>query len=348
MALTEQTFTFNNKLEKIKFIKCVNKQTGLEEFWFAAKEFATKLGYERPDNVVTTKIDAKYRRKYYEFNRINDDDVYPESRGIDAQRLLVNDECGNAHSHTIFINEPGLYQLVLSSKLKNKNVEDFKMWVFEVVLPTIRKTGKYDHAIAANNRDSSASNDVMLQTIAQNVTQLQQTVASKDNLIRKIISTKDGQIERVMKDLNRMYTGFQHLIQSKDEQARIKDEQMIKLIDKIVDLSDRAVQYPVDERKQPTLCIAREGTTFHAITGQKPYVQQQKNKRNIDGAAIVLETKRPNPTLDWNNAVYEANLQFDKKSLKRNRRSLSFDSSEDAEQFETRIKHLINMDIVKR
>jgi len=41
----------------------------------------------------------------------------------------------------VIINEPNLYQLIFKSKKKES--QDFKKWVFEEVLPSIRKTGKY-------------------------------------------------------------------------------------------------------------------------------------------------------------------------------------------------------------
>lgn len=40
-----------------------------------------------------------------------------------------------------FINEPNLYRLITHSKLPS--AEKFEKWVFEEVLPTIRKTGHY-------------------------------------------------------------------------------------------------------------------------------------------------------------------------------------------------------------
>lgn len=41
-----------------------------------------------------------------------------------------------------FINEPNLYRLIIHSKLPS--AERFEKWVFEEVLPAIRKTGKYE------------------------------------------------------------------------------------------------------------------------------------------------------------------------------------------------------------
>ena len=40
-----------------------------------------------------------------------------------------------------FVNEPNLYRLVVKSKLPA--AEDFEKWVFETVLPSIRRTGSY-------------------------------------------------------------------------------------------------------------------------------------------------------------------------------------------------------------
>jgi prophage antirepressor-like protein len=41
--------------------------------------------------------------------------------------------------HTTFINEAGLYEFIFSSK--KESAKKFKKWVFEELLPTIRKTG---------------------------------------------------------------------------------------------------------------------------------------------------------------------------------------------------------------
>lgn len=43
-----------------------------------------------------------------------------------------------------FLTEPGLYQLIFKSR--KKEAVDFQMWIYEDVLPSIRKTGKYEIA----------------------------------------------------------------------------------------------------------------------------------------------------------------------------------------------------------
>jgi prophage antirepressor-like protein len=338
MALSKQTFYLNDQPIEVKFI--VERIDEDAQFWFAAKEFAKAMGYEKPQ-AAFEKVDAKYRKKYEQFGQ-------PREMATHA-----------IQPSTVFVNEPGLYQMVLSSKLKNVRVEQFKSWVFEVVLPTIRKTGRYKMTEAVVPSAQQEENKQLITKLIASFTdhtkalqaivaQKNQELVKKQESIEHIVAMKDKQIEvkdlqvtRVMTDLNRMYAGFQETMQR-------KDAQVTELVSKVVDLSGRAVQYPVDKNKHPILCVAREGTTFHAIAGQHSYVAKQKNKRGLNNNDIVLETKRPNPTLDWNNAVHEADTNFDKNGLKKKKRSLGFDSEDDAQQFENKLKYLLNLDLIKK
>ena len=45
----------------------------------------------------------------------------------------------------LYLNESGLYSLIFGSKLESAKA--FKRWVTKDVLPSIRKTGRYDHCI---------------------------------------------------------------------------------------------------------------------------------------------------------------------------------------------------------
>ena len=45
----------------------------------------------------------------------------------------------------LYLNKSGLYSLILGSKLESAKA--FKRWVIKDVLPTIRKTGRYDYCI---------------------------------------------------------------------------------------------------------------------------------------------------------------------------------------------------------
>lgn len=73
--------------------------------------------------------------------------------GYTNSRKALQDHCKEAgvtkryisypsgKKEAIFINEPNLYRLIIKSR--KPEAEKFEAWVFEEVLPQIRKTGKY-------------------------------------------------------------------------------------------------------------------------------------------------------------------------------------------------------------
>jgi len=93
-----------------------------------------------------------------------------------------------------YVSEAGLYELVFASK--KPEARQFKRWVFEEILPQIRKTGKYEIAqqLPQNYIEAleclvrAVKDKIELQT--QNI-QLESTVKEKDI----IIEVKDTQIE---------------------------------------------------------------------------------------------------------------------------------------------------------
>ncbi|BAK21873.1 phage repressor protein/antirepressor Ant [Melissococcus plutonius] len=87
-----------------------------DEPYFIGKDVAKILGYERTDNAV---------RKHVE----------------DEDRLMHQISASGQNRNMIFINESGLYSLILSSKMPN--AKKFKRWVTSEVLPSIRKNGMY-------------------------------------------------------------------------------------------------------------------------------------------------------------------------------------------------------------
>lgn len=88
------------------------------EPWFVGKEIAEKLGYTNPSKALIDHVDESDKR--------NNDPLMPLS------------QCAGW-----LINEPGLYSLIMSSKLPSAAL--FKRWVMKDVLPSIRKTGGYIH-----------------------------------------------------------------------------------------------------------------------------------------------------------------------------------------------------------
>ena len=96
-------------------IRTISDEQG--EPLFCGKDVAEALGYKKPLDAIAKHVDAEDSVK----------------RG-----LLDSRGC---NQKTIFINESGLYALILSSKLES--AKRFKHWVTSEVLPSIRKQGGY-------------------------------------------------------------------------------------------------------------------------------------------------------------------------------------------------------------
>ncbi|AKR14235.1 baculovirus repeated open reading frame c [Dasychira pudibunda nucleopolyhedrovirus] len=321
----EDTFTLRYVLEQNQQVR------------FVARDVANSLKYADCDQVVRNIVDAKYKITYEQTRR---------GDGSASSSVVKRGDPLYLQPHTVLVTKSGVIQLIMKSKLPY--AVELQEWLLEEVIPQVLCTGKYDPAIKQREEENKQLVTKLIATFTEHANAMQAALVQKtkelldkQEFIERIIAIKDKQIEakdlqvaRVMTDLNRMYTGFQETMQKKDEIMQQKDAQVTELVNKIVDLSGRAVQYPADERKHPVLCVARDGTTFTAIAGQKAYVQSQKHKRHIDAASVVLEATRPNPTVDWNNATHRL-------PAKRTKRAISFDSEEDARQFEERIKQLL-------
>ena len=96
-------------------IRTMSNEQG--EVMFCAKDVALALGYKKPLDAIAHHVESEDSVKH---------------------GLLDNRGC---KQRTIFINESGLYSLILSSKLES--AKRFKHWVTSEVLPAIRKQGGY-------------------------------------------------------------------------------------------------------------------------------------------------------------------------------------------------------------
>ena len=97
---------------------------------FVGKDVATALGYKNPSNALQVHVDSEDKTSY-----------------------LIQVSGSNYKANTLFVNESGLYALILSSKLPQAKA--FKRWVTSEVLPQIRKTGGYIPTRDANGRELS-------------------------------------------------------------------------------------------------------------------------------------------------------------------------------------------------
>ena len=106
-----QFSTFNFHSNAVRVITDPN-----QEFWFCGSDICNILGYvNAPDAMKKHCKEAGIAKRYISHS--------------------------SGRKEAIFINEPNLYRLIIKSR--KPEAESFEAWVFEEVLPQIRKTGKY-------------------------------------------------------------------------------------------------------------------------------------------------------------------------------------------------------------
>lgn len=92
------------------------------EPWFVASDVCGALLYKNTSDAVATHLDD------------------------DERSTIANSESRNGGGSLVIINESGLYALVLRSR--KPEARKFAKWVTGEVLPTIRKTGRYEQPSA--------------------------------------------------------------------------------------------------------------------------------------------------------------------------------------------------------
>ena len=102
--------------------------------WTVGKDVAQALGYKDTKEAVACHVDAE------------------DKMGRQNAAPSITDSMGR-QQHPIWINESGLYSLILSSKLPAARA--FKRWVTSEVLPTIRRTGGYAAQGAGNGTEET-------------------------------------------------------------------------------------------------------------------------------------------------------------------------------------------------
>ena len=115
------------KNEMFGEVRTLTNENG--EIFFVGKDVAQALGYTNTLKAIRDHVDS-------------------EDKGVNE---MVTP---GGNQKVIFINESGLYALILSSKLPQAKA--FKRWVTSEVLPQIRKTGGYIPTRDASGRELSS------------------------------------------------------------------------------------------------------------------------------------------------------------------------------------------------
>ena len=123
------------------------------EPWFVGTDVARRLGYINQRKALRDHVDEEDRK----------------------DGVTIRDSIGRDQEAT-FINESGLYSLILASKLPQAKA--FKRWVTAEVLPQIRKTGGY---IPLKDQEGRELSDLEIMCRAMEI--MQKSIEQKEQLI---------------------------------------------------------------------------------------------------------------------------------------------------------------------
>ena len=124
-----------------------------DEIWFKAVAVATILRYKNTMKSIRDHVDPEDKRKLSELGHKSKQNEMDPLKSKQNESFWLKKATGSRGSvlnplkrnegDTIYINESGLYSLILRSKLESARA--FKRWVTKEVLPSIRNTGRYSY-----------------------------------------------------------------------------------------------------------------------------------------------------------------------------------------------------------
>ena len=128
------------------------------EPWFVGKDVADALGYKNTKDALINHVSDDDKRI------VQRSEIATFENNIPKEALPVNFVSADIPNRGLtFINESGLYSLIMSSKLPS--AKQFKHWVTSEVLPSIRKNGAYltDKKAYDITHDPNSLADLLLQ-----------------------------------------------------------------------------------------------------------------------------------------------------------------------------------------
>ena len=193
-----------------------------DEIWSKAVAVATILRYKNTMKSIRDHVDPEDKRKLSELgSKTKQNETDPLKFKQNESFWLKTGPLKRNEGNTIYINESGLYSLILRSQLESARA--FKRWVTKDVLPSIRKTGRYDYCI--NHKYTN-----MLTFKIENETDLHVKVVSflktryphslftitsgknQNTSIKRIESHRKGYLrgspDLIINNLHKHYTGF--------------------------------------------------------------------------------------------------------------------------------------------
>lgn len=320
MVLVKQTFKLKeNGIAFDCYIIAITERGGDTQFYFTATDSATCLGYKKPQNAIAYNVRNEWKKSWADLK--------------DSFTLGALDVPKNWQPHTVFINEAGLYALIMRSK-KPEAIK-FQKWMFEEVLPSIRRTGKYDINKTSDSRSAQFNESYELTREDNERLQLQNKFLETQN--------KCLTLEKQLAENENKYRGIVHNYQLKIVElvnegklaaigygvfgvlAKKNIEKNDELLSKLAAVSDRVVPSIPDlpHKEQLITCYRTADDNFKVTRcqeGEQTYrdsVMKRMQKEKFDGqegkrrkteknygwlrdAEKCHQVKCPNPVTLWN------------------------------------------------
>lgn len=131
------------------------------QVWFVGKDIADILGYQNGSRDINRHVEEEDRQNYQ-------NGTFESNRGL------------------TIINESGLYSLVLSSKLES--AKQFKRWITNEVLPSIRKHGAYMTEVTIDRMIASPEFGIQLLTALKEEQKKRQNLETENAQQRQMIA----------------------------------------------------------------------------------------------------------------------------------------------------------------
>lgn len=308
MSLVKKSFLFNDASFDC-WVYCIRKDNH-DEFWFKARDIAEYLNYSNPQQAVRINVLPDHQAKWSDLaaccgiapgiapltntshilqnadsshSHMETDDGADDDESAFGQETVADPTPSRWQPHTVFISEPGLYALLTRSK-KPEAVR-FTRWIYEEVLPSLRRTGSYTMPAVASAVVPPEKSQVFLELKSE----MLQTRVEKMEVETRLISYRadaERQLAVVRSDAEKQLAvanaNFQQQLALQAETARrVAAEEIHKLQTQLLERTHEIQTMEHEYRHEQTEMIHEfRNVIVHGV---------QKSAERIDAAEVNAE-----------------------------------------------------------
>nr|AXS01075.1 bro b [Spodoptera frugiperda granulovirus] len=222
-VLSKQTFSIGDKNCELWIAKLppTDKNPTEPTFMYAGKAIANFLGYVNTRDALIKNVLPQWRKTWQEIINVDFQRVAPsDSLKMTSQNIeALSNVPANWHPHTVFISEAGVYALIMRSRLPE--AIKFQEWLFEEVLPTLRRTGQY----AAPKTSKYLKQIMMLQNELLSCKKIEQSLTIESQKYQLALrETQQGYERQIAEYKEREY---RHLVKM-EEMKRVANTTLVE------------------------------------------------------------------------------------------------------------------------